>query len=102
MHCQYCPSWAAAVVPVTARRTARADSASLRAFDPVLDTFTLTREELGRRANPPKPCASLLLAKPLMEVATKAVGGFARVIGATTCCVLDRRRLSRGERPAGA
>ena len=42
---------------------------SLRAFDPVLDTFTLTREELGRRTNPLNPAASLLLAKPLMEVA---------------------------------
>ena len=42
---------------------------SLRAFDPVLDAFTLTREELGRRTNPLNPAASLLLAKPLMEVA---------------------------------
>lgn len=42
---------------------------SLRAFDPVLDTFTLTREELGRRTNLQNPAASLLLAKPLMEVA---------------------------------
>ena len=42
---------------------------SLRAFDPVLDTFTLTREELGRRTNLLNPAASLLLAKPLMEVA---------------------------------
>ena len=42
---------------------------SLRAFDPVLDTFTLTREELGRRTNPLNPAASVLLAKPLMEVA---------------------------------
>jgi len=42
---------------------------SLRAFDPVLDTFTLTREELGRRTNPLNPDTSLLLAKPLMEVA---------------------------------
>ena len=42
---------------------------SLRAFDTVLDTFTLTREELGRRTNLLNPAASLLLAKPLMEVA---------------------------------
>ena len=42
---------------------------SLRAFDPTLDEYTLTREELGRRTNPLQPAASLLLAKPAMAVA---------------------------------
>ncbi|MBR90201.1 MAG: hypothetical protein CMO66_02870 [Verrucomicrobiales bacterium] len=42
---------------------------SLRAFDPALDKYTLTREELGRRTNPLHPAASLLLAKPSMAVA---------------------------------
>lgn len=41
---------------------------SLRAFDPVLDQLTLIREEFGRRTNPLNPEASLLLAKPLMQL----------------------------------
>jgi hypothetical protein len=41
---------------------------SLRAFDPVLDSLTLIREDLGRRANPMAPDESLLLLKPLMKV----------------------------------
>jgi len=42
---------------------------SLRGFDPVLDELTLIREEFGRRTNPSQPETSLLLRKPLMEVA---------------------------------
>ncbi len=42
---------------------------SLRAYDPVLDQHTLIREEYGRRTNPADPASSLLLRKPLMEVA---------------------------------
>ena len=41
---------------------------SLRAFDKVLDSLTLIREDLGRRTNPVSPDESLLLAKPLMKV----------------------------------
>ncbi len=42
---------------------------SLRAYDPVLDTETLIREAFNRRTNVLEPEASLLLRKPLMEVA---------------------------------
>jgi len=42
---------------------------SLRAYDPVLDEFTLIREEFNRRVNTMQPEQSLLLKKPLMEVA---------------------------------
>lgn len=42
---------------------------SLRAYDPVLDTLTLVRESANRRTNVEEPEASLLLRKPLMEVA---------------------------------
>ncbi len=42
---------------------------SLRAFDPELDRITLRQEVFGRRVNRMEPEASLLLRKPLMEVA---------------------------------
>ncbi len=42
---------------------------SLRAYDPVLDTQTLIRETYNRRTNVLEPEKSLLLRKPLMEVA---------------------------------
>jgi len=42
---------------------------SLRAYDPVLDTETLVREAYNRRVDVMDPAASLLLRKPLMEVA---------------------------------
>ena len=42
---------------------------SLRAYDPVLDTETLIREAFNRRTNLYEPEQSLLLRKPLMEVA---------------------------------
>lgn len=42
---------------------------SLRAYDPVLDTDTLIREAFNRRTNQYEPEQSLLLRKPLMEVA---------------------------------
>ena len=42
---------------------------SLRAYDPSVDQLSLIREEFGRRANPLGPEESLLLKKPLMQVA---------------------------------
>ncbi|MFO1092361.1 MAG: DUF1549 and DUF1553 domain-containing protein [Planctomycetaceae bacterium] len=42
---------------------------SLRAYDPPLDVLTLRTEALGRRTNLFNPDESLLLKKPLMEVA---------------------------------
>eukprot|EP00913_Durusdinium_trenchii_P008938 g8404.t1 len=42
---------------------------SLRAFDPTIDLTTLRQEFFGRRTNIMKPEDSLLLKKPLMEVA---------------------------------
>ena len=42
---------------------------SLRAFDASLDQITLIREDFGRRTNVPDPAESLLLLKPLMNVA---------------------------------
>lgn len=42
---------------------------SLRAYDPVLDIMTLRSEYYGRRTNPVAPAESLLLRKPLMELA---------------------------------
>ena len=42
---------------------------SLRAYDPVLDIETLVREAYHRRVDMIDPAASLLLRKPLMEVA---------------------------------
>lgn len=42
---------------------------SLRAFDPTIDLTTLRQEFFGRRTNIMKPEESLLLKKPLMEVA---------------------------------
>jgi hypothetical protein len=42
---------------------------SLRAYDPVLDIMTLRSEFFGRRINIVEPSESLLLKKPLMDVA---------------------------------
>ncbi len=42
---------------------------SLRAYDPVLDIMTLRSEFFGRRTNIMEPSESLLLKKPLMDVA---------------------------------
>ena len=42
---------------------------SLRAYDPAVDTETLVREAFGRRTNVYEPEESLLLRKPLMEIA---------------------------------
>lgn len=42
---------------------------SLRAYDPVLDIMTLRSEYYGRRTNTVSPDESLLLRKPLMELA---------------------------------
>ncbi|MEX0713939.1 MAG: DUF1549 domain-containing protein [Pirellulales bacterium] len=42
---------------------------SLRAYDPALDTLTLIRESYNRRTNSFQPEKSLLLRKPLMQIA---------------------------------
>ncbi len=42
---------------------------SLRAFDPTIDTLTLRSEFMQRRINPVQPDESLLIKKPLMDVA---------------------------------
>ncbi|MEX2121912.1 MAG: DUF1549 domain-containing protein [Pirellulales bacterium] len=42
---------------------------SLRAYDPALDTLTLIRESYNRRTNSFEPEKSLLLRKPLMQIA---------------------------------
>ncbi len=42
---------------------------SLRGYDPPLDILTLKNEAYGRRTNPMQPDESLLLKKPLMQVA---------------------------------
>ncbi len=42
---------------------------SLRAYDPKLDIQTLVREDFNRRTNVQQPETSLLLRKPLMEIA---------------------------------
>lgn len=42
---------------------------SLRGYDPPLDILTLKTEAYGRRTNPMQPDESLLLKKPLMQVA---------------------------------
>ena len=42
---------------------------SMVAFDPEADKITLTRDFYNRRINPPDPESSLVLRKPLMEVA---------------------------------
>jgi hypothetical protein len=42
---------------------------SLRGFDPTIDTLTLRSEFMQRRINPVQPDESLLIKKPLMEVA---------------------------------
>ncbi|MEX0937927.1 MAG: DUF1549 domain-containing protein [Pirellulales bacterium] len=42
---------------------------SLRAYDPKLDELTLIRETYGRRVNPVRPEESLILQKPMMQVA---------------------------------
>ncbi len=42
---------------------------SLRGYDPPLDILTLKNEAYGRRTNPMQPDESLVLKKPLMEVA---------------------------------
>ena len=67
---------------------------SLRAYDPVLDTETLIREVYNRRTNVFEPESSLLLRKPLMEVAhgggRRIEEGRHQLRGAPQ---LDRRRL---------
>ncbi len=51
---------------------------SLRAADPQADFLTLTRDVYSRRVNPIDPDTSLLLHKPLMEVAHEGGRRFAR------------------------
>ncbi|MBX3412505.1 MAG: DUF1553 domain-containing protein [Pirellulales bacterium] len=69
---------------------------SLRAYDPVLDTLTLVRESANRRTNVEEPEASLLLRKPLMEVAH---GGGRRMTKDSPAYELLRDWISEGLRP---
>ena len=68
---------------------------SLRAFDPSIDILTLRQEFYGRRTNIMKPDESLILKKPLMEVAH---GGGPPAEKGRSCAPhhsrLDRRRAA--------
>jgi hypothetical protein len=69
---------------------------SLRAYDPVLDTETLIRETFNRRTNQLEPEKSLLLLKPLMEVAH---GGGRRLVKTDASYELLRDWIAQGCRP---
>lgn len=66
---------------------------SLRAYDPALDTETLVREAFNRRTNVYDPEASLLLRKPLMEVAH---GGGRRLQADDPAYVVLRNWIAEG------
>lgn len=66
---------------------------SLRAYDPALDTETLIREGFNRRTNIFEPDHSLLLKKPLMEVAH---GGGRRLSKSDDSYVLLRDWIAQG------
>ncbi len=66
---------------------------SLRGYDPELDLLTLRREFSGRRINRINPDASLLLRKPLMEVAH---GGGQRLYRGDAAHVALRRWVAEG------
>lgn len=74
---------------------------SLRAYDPALDIETLVREAFNRRTNLYEPEASLLLRKPLMEVAH---GGGRRLKKTDAGYAVLRDWISQGCQvdPAGA
>jgi hypothetical protein len=69
---------------------------SLRAYDPVLDTETLIREAFNRRTNMYEPENSLLLRKPLMEIAH---GGGRRLSKNDASYQLLRDWIAEGCRP---
>ncbi|GAB4145334.1 MAG: DUF1549 domain-containing protein [Planctomycetaceae bacterium] len=66
---------------------------SLRAFDPQLDITTLRQEFFGRRTNIMKPEESLLLKKPLMEVAH---GGGRRLVKGSPSHIVMRDWIAEG------
>lgn len=68
---------------------------SLRAYDPELDILTLKGEFYGRRANPMAPDESLLLRKPLMELAH---GGGRRIKKTDTAYKVLRNWIGEGMR----
>jgi len=72
---------------------------SLRGFDPAFDEVAILREDLGRRCNVQDPDTSLLLAKPLMQVAH---GGGQRLKKSDPAYALIRRWIAEGCRPDAA
>jgi hypothetical protein len=66
---------------------------SLRAYDPPLDELTLIRESYNRRTNVQDPDQSLLLRKPLMEVAH---GGGRRMKAGDPAHLLLRQWIAEG------
>ncbi len=66
---------------------------SLRAFDPTLDVLTLRTEYYGRRTNILDPDSSLILRKPLMEVAH---GGGRRLFEGDAAHVAIREWIAEG------
>lgn len=68
---------------------------SLRAFDPSIDILTLRQEFYGRRTNIMKPDESLILKKPLMEVAH---GGGRRLKKGDPMHRIIRGWIAEGER----
>ncbi|HEX4129757.1 MAG TPA: DUF1549 domain-containing protein [Pirellulales bacterium] len=69
---------------------------SLRAYDPVLDTETLVRETFNRRVNTVEPETSLLLRKPLMELAH---GGGRRITKTSASYAILRDWIAQGCQP---
>lgn len=72
---------------------------SLRAYDPVFDLETLVRESYNRRTNVQEPEASLLLRKPLMDVAH---GGGRRLTTDDPAYALLRDWIAEGLKPDAA
>jgi hypothetical protein len=68
---------------------------SLRGFDATLDELTLIREDFGRRINTFDPEASLLLAKPLMQVSH---GGGKQLHEEDAAYLVLRRWIAEGGR----
>jgi hypothetical protein len=66
---------------------------SLAAYDPVLDERTLIREDYNRRTNVADPDASLLLAKPMMQLAH---GGGKRLAKDDAAYVALRQWIAEG------
>ena len=66
---------------------------SLRGFDAALDALTLIREDFGRRVNTFEPDASLLLAKPLMQVSH---GGGKQLHASDAAHAVLRRWIAEG------